>query len=106
MSCGSSMLAKSSTGVPSSLALEAELRLAQAVLGEHQRIGVHDQHALHAVDDQQLAFADRLERMVQADDRRNREAARDDRGVRGDAAHVGDEAAEMVALEEDHVRRR
>ena len=34
------------------------------------------------------------------------EAARDDRGVRGGAAQVGDEAAELVLLEQDHVGGR
>ena len=44
--------------------------------------------------------------MVQAHDRRDAEAARHDGGVRGHAADVGDEAAELVALEEDHVGGR
>ena len=45
-------------------------------------------------------------RVVQADDRRDAERARHDRGVRGDAADVGDEAAEAVLLEQDHVGGR
>ena len=118
MSCGSSMLANSSTGVPSSVAdgrrlqalellpLQAVLRLAQPVLAQHHRVGVDHQHALQAVDDQQVVLADHLARVVQADQRRDVQAARDDRGVRGHAADVGDEAAELVALEEDHVGGR
>src|SRR5690606_40044184 len=56
------------------LALEAELRLAQAVFGEHERVRIHEQHALHAVHDQELPFADRLVGMVQADDGGDAEA--------------------------------
>ena len=59
-----------------------------------------------AVDDQQVVLADHVARVVQADDRRDVQAARDDRGVRGDAADVGDEAGELVALEQDHVGGR
>ena len=88
------------------LPLELELALAELVLGEHLPVGVDDQHPGRAVDDEQLALADHLPGVVQADDRREVEAARDDRGVRGDAADVGDEAGELVLLEEDHVRRR
>jgi hypothetical protein len=44
--------------------------------------------------------------MVQADQRRDVETARHDRGVRGDAAHVGDETGELVALEQNHVGGR
>ncbi len=88
------------------LALEPELRLARAELGEHHRIGIDDHHAHHAVDDEKLALGDGLEGVVQADDGRDAEAARDDGGVRGDAADVGDEAAEAMALEKDHVRGR
>jgi hypothetical protein len=91
---------------PEPLALGLEQRLAVLVLGQHQRVGVDDQHALLAVDDQHLAFADRLARVVQADERGDAEAARHDRGVRGDAADVGHETAEMVALEQDHVGGR
>ena len=43
---------------------------------------------------------------MQPDDRRDGEAARDDRRVRRDAADIGDEAAEAVALEENHVGGR
>ena len=88
------------------LALGLDLGLALAILGEHHGVGVDDEQPALAVDDQELAFADGLERVVQADDRRDRERARDDRGVRGDAADVGDEAAVTVALEEDHVGGR
>ena len=49
---------------------------------------------------------DQLARLVQGDDRRDGEASRDDRGVRGDPADVGDEARELVPLEQDHVGRR
>ena len=88
------------------LPLDVELRLAQLVLAQHDGVGIDDQHALHAVDDHQLVLADHVPRVVQADQRRDAEAACDDRGVRGDAADVGDEAAELVALEQDHVGGR
>ena len=45
-------------------------------------------------------------RVVRRDDRRNVEAARDDRGVRRDAAQIGEERGEVVLLELDHVGRR
>ena len=50
-------------------------------------------HVIAAVDDQHLAFADQLARVVRGDDGRNIEAARDDRGVRRGAAQIGQEAA-------------
>ena len=117
-SSGSSMLACSSMRVPSSVAarvvlrrlsfcaLEIPLLLAQLVLGEHGLVGIDDDHAVRAVDDQQFVLADQLARVVQRDDRGDVQAARDDRGVRGGAADVGDEARELVLLEQDHVRRR
>ena len=85
------------------LALGPELGLALAVFRQHQRVGIDDQQAALAVDDQHLALADRLEGVVQTDNRRDGERARNDRGVRGDAAYVGDKAAEAMALEADHV---
>lgn len=117
MSCGSSMLANNSTGTPSSVAagvdfrrrsffFEFVLRLAKLVLRQHDRIGVDDQHALDAVHNQQVAFADHVARVVQADNRGDVQAAREDRGMRGHAADVGHKSAEGVLLEEQHVRRR
>jgi hypothetical protein len=88
------------------LPLQAVLRLAQAVLAQHHRVRVDHQHALQAVHDQHVVLADHVARVVQAHQRRDVEAARDDRGVGGDAADVGHEAAELVALEEDHVGGR
>ena len=88
------------------LALEIELVLAQLVFGERLAVGIDDDHALRAVDDHELVLADQLARVVQRDDRRDVEAARDDRGVRSRAAQVGDEAREVVLLELHDVGRR
>ena len=44
--------------------------------------------------------------VVRGDDRRHVEAARDDRRVRRHAAEIGDERAEAMLLELDHVGRR
>jgi len=43
---------------------------------------------------------------VQGDDGRQRQAARQDRGVRGRAADIGDKAGELMFLEHQHVGRR
>ena len=88
------------------LFFEIPLVLAQAVFGQRLRIGIDDDHAERTVDDQQFVFADQLARALQRDDRRNVEAARDDRGVRGGAADVGDEAGELMLLELDDIGRR
>ena len=105
MSSGSSMLACSSTWMPSSVSArllrrrlqllprELELVLLQPVLGEHGAIGIDDDDVVAAVDDQHLAVADQLARVVRRDDRRDVEAARDDRRVRRDAAEIGEERA-------------
>ena len=86
--------------------LEPRLVLLQAVLGEHRAVRVDDDHALRAVDDQQLVLADQRARVVQRDDGGNRERARHDRRVRGGAADVRHERREGVLAEEDHVGRR
>ena len=80
--------------------------LPQLVFGQRLRIGIDDNHALRAVDDHQFVFADQLARVVQRDDRRDVEAAGDDRGVRCGATQIGDEARELVLFELDHVCRR
>ena len=117
-SSGSSMLACSSTvdavegggarvaQALELLPLELPLVLAQAVLGERLLVGSTMSHALRAVDDHQVVFAHQLPRVVQGDDRRDVQAARDDGGVRSGAAQVGDEARELVLLELDDVRGR
>ena len=115
---GCSMLASSSTRWPSSVTagrwrrrasparLWSRLPLERAVFLDHRRRGVDDDHAGVAVDDDPVVLADQPARLARADDRRDVHAARDDRGVRGLAADVGDEAEEDAALELQHVGRR
>ena len=115
---GSSMLASSSTALAverdrrrvaqprQARALELALALAEAVLLEHDRRRVDDDDAGVAVDDDPVVLADQAARLARADHRRDVHAARDDRGVRGLAADVGDEAGEDAALELQHVGRR
>ena len=88
------------------LPLELELALLQPVLGQHRAIGIDDDDAVLAVDDQHLAVADQRPRVVRRDHRRHVEAARDDGRVRRHAAQVGEERAVVMLLELDHVRRR
>jgi hypothetical protein len=69
-------------------------------------VGVDDQHAARAVDDEQVVVLDQRACVLHADHRRDRQAARDDGGVRGAAAHVGDETADPEGLELEGVGRR
>ncbi len=85
--------------------LEFPLLLAQLVFGKHRLVGIDDDHAIAAVDDQDFIFADQRARVVQRHHRRNVQAAGDDCGVRRGAAQIGDEACELVAFELDDVRR-
>jgi hypothetical protein len=61
---------------------------------------------LVAVDDHPVVLAHQLAGAARADHRRDVHAARDDGGVRGLAADVGDEAGEHALLELQHVGRR
>ena len=87
-------------------ALDLDLALAQLVLFEHVLVGVDDDDAARAVDDQLFLVADQLAGVVQAEHRRDAQAARENRRVRGEAADVGDEGTETVLLEGHHVSRR
>ncbi len=87
-------------------ALEFQLGLPEPVLGQHTFVGIDNQHAARAVDDQQVFILDQRAGMLHADHRRDRQAARDDGGMRSTAAHVGDEAANFQGLELDGVGRR
>jgi hypothetical protein len=87
-------------------AFELQLGLAQAVFLQHAEVGIDDQHAARAVDDQQVVVLDQRPGVLHADHRRNRQAARDDGGMRGGAAEIGDEAADLEVLELDGVGRR
>ena len=87
-------------------AFEVALALLEAVLGQDDRRRVDDHHAGIAVDDDPVVLAHQLAGAARADHRRNVHAARDDRGVRGASADVGDEAGEHALLELQHVGRR
>lgn len=76
------------------------------ILGQHQIVRIDDHHALQAIDDDQLVFADQLARMVQRDYRRQVQAAAQDSGMRGGAADIGDEGGEVRVFEINHVGRR
>src|SRR3954449_6801652 len=85
------------------LFLELPLLLPQPELRQHRLVRIDDYYAAVAVHDQQLAFADQCTRVMKRNDRRNVQAARKNRGVRGGSAQVGDEAAEAMLLEHDYV---
>jgi hypothetical protein len=85
---------------------ELDLTFSQAIFVENARIGVDDQHAARAVDNQVFLVANQLPRIVQAKHRRNAQAARENRGMRGRTADVGDEGGEMMLLVGDDVSRR
>ena len=87
-------------------ALELQFILAQPVLGQDLLVRVDDHHSLGAVDDQELGLVDQRARMMERHDAGDGEAARDDGSMRGGAAHVGDEAGELMLLEQQHVGRR
>ncbi len=80
--------------------------LAGAVFHQHLLVGVDDDHAVDAIDDDQLVLADQRLGMAQRQHRRQVEAARQDGGVRGGAADVGDEGVVFGVLEQHHVGGR
>ena len=85
--------------------LELELVLLDPVFGEHRAIGIDNDDVAAAIDDQKLVLADQRARIVRRDDCRNVEAARNDRGVRGDPAEIGQESRKVVVLELDDIGR-
>ena len=85
---------------------EFQLGFPEAVFLEHALVRRDDQHAARAIDDQKLVFLDQGTGMMQADHRGNGQAPGDDGGVRGGAAQIGDEAADLELLELDGVGRR
>ncbi len=87
-------------------ALDLELAAAQAVFLDDLLVGGDDDHAAGAVDDDELVVLEQVAHMVQADNRGDLEAARDDRGVAGGPADVGDEAGDVVVAEADGVGGR
>ena len=78
----------------------------EPVFLEDRAVGRDDEDAGIAVENDPVVFFNQFARMVQGDDRGQRQAARHDRRVGRDAADVGDEAGELVRLEDQHVRRR
>ena len=87
-------------------AFEFEHRLAQPVLFEHPLVRIDDQDATGSIDDQHIVVADHVADMVEADNGRDREATRDDRGMRSRSADVGHEAGDLRVLELYRVGRR
>ncbi len=87
-------------------ALDLELAAAQAVFLDDLLVGGDDDHAAGAVDDDELVVLEQVAHVVQADHRRDLEAAGDDRGVAGRPADVGDEAGDVVVAEADGVGGR
>ena len=67
---------------------------------------VDDDDAARAVDHEQVVGLDQLGDVLEADDRGDLVRARDDRGVRGLAARVGDQARDGGLVELRGVRRR
>ena len=84
-------------------AVDFELALLELVFLQHPRIGIDDDHAVRAVDDQRFLVMDQLTRIVQAEYRRNVHAAGQNGRVRGRATRVGDEGGKIVFAEGDHV---
>ena len=80
-------------------ALELALPLPKPVLFEHDRRRVDDDDAGIAIDDHPVVRADQAAGLARTHHRRDVHAARDDRGVRGAPADIGDEAGEDAALE-------
>ena len=65
------------------LPLQFPLVLLQPIFGQHGVVRLDNDDALHAVDNDQLVFANELARGMQRDNRWNCHAARQNRGVRG-----------------------
>ncbi len=84
-------------------ALDLELAAAQAVFLDDLLVGGDDDHAAGAVNDDELVVLEQVAHVVQANHRRDLEAARDDRGVAGRPADVGHEAGDVVVAEADGV---
>src|SRR3546814_5512635 len=59
-----------------------------------------------AIDDDQLSFTQHAARIAQTDDRRDAEAACEDRGMRQRAAIFGNERGDVQLREQDDVGRR
>ena len=79
---------------------------ATAVFGQHHVVRRHDDHALDAVDNDQLILVDQLAGSMGGDDRRQVQAAGENGGMAGGAADFGHEGGVVGILEIDHVGRR
>ena len=78
----------------------------EPVLVQHPGSGIDDQDAARAIDDQQVVILDQRAGMLHADHRRNGQTARNNGGMRGGAAQVSNETADLEALELNGVGRR
>ena len=88
------------------LPLEFPQVLLEPVFGQHRFIRLDDDHALRAIDDDELIFAQQFAGRVQRDDRRNRQAARQNRGVRSRTTQVGHKRGHLMILELNHIGGR
>jgi hypothetical protein len=76
------------------------------VAGEGLGVGVRDDDAVAAVDDERLAAQDVRGDVAEGDDRGDAQHAGDDRHVRGLATDVDREAEHVAPIERDGLRRR
>ena len=118
MSSADSMLAKSSMLMPSawwrrfflillSFALVAAVFAGEAaVFVKDDFVGIDDEDAVDAVDDDDFVFGDEFTGVVQADDGRDVEAAAQDGGVAGRAAGIGYEGGNVLLFEQYGIGRR
>ena len=77
-----------------------------AVFVEDDFVGVDDEDAVDAVDDDDFVFGDEFAGVVQADDGRDVEAAAQDGGVAGRAAGIGYEGGNVLLFEQYGIGRR
>ena len=87
-------------------ALEFDLALFEAVFGQDDGRGIDDHHAGIAVNNDPIVLAHQLTADARTHYRRNIHAARDDGGVRGLAADIGDKTGKHALLELQHISRR
>ena len=77
-----------------------------AVFVEDDFVGVDDEDAVDAVDDDDFVFGNEFAGVVQADDGRNVEAAAQDGGVAGRAAGIGYKGGNVLLFEQYGIGRR
>ena len=76
-----------------------------AVFGQNFLIGIDDEHAVYAIHNHPFIVLNDLACIVQRNHRRNVQAARQDGGVAGGAAHIGDKRGNATVFEENGIGR-